>query len=327
MSTVLVTGGAGFIGSALVIRLVCDGVNVRLVDDFSRGHPRRLASVKGQFESINADVRDVEALTRAATGVDQVIHLAAINGTAFFYQYPERVLDVGVRGMLAVIDACRNARVRRLVVASSAEVYQTPAKVPTDESVSLSIPDVLNARYSYGGSKIASELIALNYGRTGFDNVTIFRPHNVYGPDMGWEHVLPQLVLKAHTAVSAHPRGPVSLPIEGDGRQTRAFVFIDDCVDGIVKLAEKGKHLNIYHIGSSEEVTIAELAKRVLQFFGREVQLVPLPEPLGATPRRCPDISKMRGLGYAPKVNLQNGLPRLAAWYVENAHLQPKTTA
>ncbi len=106
------------------------------------------------------------------------------------------MLEVGVKGMINVIDGCIKENVKELVLASSSEVYQTPEKVPTDETVALSIPDPLNPRYSYGGGKIISELMAINYGRKHFDKVVIFRPHNVYGPDMGWEHVIPQFVLR-----------------------------------------------------------------------------------------------------------------------------------
>ena len=140
--------------------------------------------------------------------------------------------------MLAVIDACRANDVGDLVYASSSEVYQTPPRVPTDEDVPLSIPDVRNPRYSYGGGKIASELIAMNHGRTGFDRVTIFRPHNVYGPDMGWEHVLPQFVLRAKELIAQHPDGVVPFPIQGDGSQTRAFIHIDDFTDGLIDVID-----------------------------------------------------------------------------------------
>ncbi len=156
------------------------------------------------------------------------------------------MLDVALRGMLAVVDGCRAAGVRDLVVASSSEAYQTPPVTPTDENVPLMVPDVRNPRYSYGGGKIVSELIAMNYGRDGFDRMVIFRPHNVYGPDMGWEHVLPQLTLRAFEAAKERPVGPVALTIQGDGSQTRAFVHIDDFTEGLVTVIDKGRHFEIY---------------------------------------------------------------------------------
>ena len=105
-------------------------------------------------------------------------------------------MEVGVKGMMNVIDGCIKENVKELVLASSSEVYQTAGKIPTGENVSLVIPDPLNPRYSYGAGKIISELLALNYGRKHFNRTIIFRPHNIYGPDMGWEHAIPQLILR-----------------------------------------------------------------------------------------------------------------------------------
>jgi UDP-glucose 4-epimerase len=183
---VLVTGGAGFIGSAVVRRLVEQGHRVRVLDNLSRGAARRLAGIEDQIEFMHGDIRDPARVALACEGVDEIHHLAAVNGTRFFYEQPELVLDVAVRGMLNVIDGARRHGVRRLALTSSSEVYQTPPNVPTAEDAPLTVPDVLNPRYSYGGGKIATELMAINYGRNGFDKVVIVRPHNVYGPDMGF---------------------------------------------------------------------------------------------------------------------------------------------
>ena len=152
--------------------------------------------------------------------MDEVHHLAFVNGTEFFYSQPELVLDVGVRGMVNVIDACRKNNVGTLVLASSSEVYQTPPKVPTAEDAPLSIPDPLNPRYSYGGGKLISELMAINYGRKFFERVLIFRPHNVYGPDMGWEHVIPQFALRLHRLAQAQKSGALRFEIQGTGEET-----------------------------------------------------------------------------------------------------------
>lgn len=290
-----------------------------MLDNNSRGAPGKLGDVLKSVEFVEADIRDTEAVKRAALDVDSIIHLAFINGTEFFYKKPELVLDVGVRGMLSVLDACRSNGIKELILASSSEVYQTPPKIPTDETVPLSIPNVLNPRYSYAGGKIISELLTVNYGRTGFDRVVIFRPHNVYGPDMGFEHVIPQFILKAIELIKETSSGPIKFPIQGDGSQTRAFIHIDDFTEGLMRVIEKGKHLNIYHIGNPEEITIKEVAQKIVKYFGREAEIIAGSRAEGGTQRRCPDISKLRTLGFSPKISFNKGLPSIIEWYTAHA--------
>jgi nucleoside-diphosphate-sugar epimerase len=315
---VLVTGGTGFLGSGLVRGLLRAGARVRSLDDDSRGARSRLDDVAPQIEIVLGDVRDPAAVARAVSGVDCVCHLAYLNGTEFFYTKPELVLEVGVKGMINVIDACIAHKVTDLVLASSSEVYQTPPAVPTDESVPLSVPDVLNPRYSYGGGKIISELLAINFGRKHFERVAIFRPHNAYGPNMGREHVIPQLTMRLAALAAAQQDGPIELPIQGTGDETRSFVFIDDMVDGMVRVVERGAHLGIYHLGTQEEITIRALATMIGRAMGREVVIKPGKVQEGGTPRRCPDIARAGTLGYAPKVPLAEGLRQTVAWYREN---------
>jgi nucleoside-diphosphate-sugar epimerase len=318
----LVTGGSGFIGAALVRSLVLRGDRVRVLDNLSRGNQRRLTDVADDVEIVHADIRDAAAVNRATEGIDSVVHAAFVNGTQFFYTTPQLVLDVGIRGMLSVLDACQAHGVAELFVASSSEVYQTPPRVPTDESAPFSIPDPLNPRYSYAAGKITTEMLAINYARTHFERMVIFRPHNVYGPDMGWEHVIPQFVLRM-SRLCKDSQGPIRFSIQGTGNETRAFVNIDDFTDGLVILLDQGRHREIYNIGTSEEVAISELARLTGAFFGREIEIVPGPPAEGSTPRRCPDIAKLSGLGYSPKIDLADGLPKTAQWYVENSHLAP----
>ena len=307
MSRILLTGGSGFIGSGLVKALVHAGHRVRVLDDNSRGSPRRLNDVAKDIEFIAGDIRDAGAVTKAVQGMDEVHHLAFINGTEFFYSQPDLVLDVGVRGMLNVVDACRQNNVGSLILASSSEVYQTPPTIPTDESAPLTIPDPLNPRYSYGGGKLISELIAINFGRKYFERVLIFRPHNIYGPDMGWEHVIPQLALRLDAAAKKQPSGTIRFEIQGSGQETRSFCFIDDLVAGVLVMREKGEHLGIYHVGTTEEVSIGDLARRVAAQAGRAIELVAGKPAPGGTARRCPDISKLGRLGYKPRVTLSDG--------------------
>lgn len=320
----LVTGGSGFIGSALTRRLVAEGHSVRVFDNNSRGSAHRLRDVKRDIEFVEADIRDLDAVTSATRDIDTVIHLAYVNGTEFFYSKPELVLDIAIRGMLNVIDACRSNGCGDLILASSSEVYQTPAIIPTDERTPLLIPDVTNPRYSYGGGKILCELMGMHYGVSSFDRVTIFRPHNVYGVDMGWEHVIPQLSVKTARLIKSNlGSGIKPLVIQGDGTQTRAFVHIDDFVDGVMLLLAEGRHREIYHIGNEEEVTISKVANLIASTLGYEAKLEYGQAKPGGTLRRCPDTSKMRDLGYAPKISFAEGIVDVANWYSAHEHLAP----
>ena len=313
MSRLAVTGAGGFIGAHLTRALLAEGHEVVAIDNYIRGQASRLANAQGAIERVTLDVRDKDALVESLRGVECVFHLAAVNGTENFYTQPQLVLDVGVRGALAVSEACIEAGVPDLVVASSAEVYQTPRVVPTDETIEMVIPDSLNPRYSYGGSKLISELIAFNYCRDKLRKVQVFRPHNIYGPDMGWKHVVPQLIEKI---VAAGDGGSITL--QGDGSETRAFCYVSDVVDGIVRMWRDGESMNVYHIGSMEEVAIRDLARITAEALGTRVDLIAGPAAAGATPRRCPDIGKMRAIGYAPAISLVQGIERTVAWYREN---------
>jgi nucleoside-diphosphate-sugar epimerase len=322
---VLVTGGSGFIGSALVKALLRAGEKVRVLDDNSRGRPRRLADIEKDIEFIAGDIRDAAAVEAAAKGMDEVHHLAFVNGTEFFYSAPELVLDVGVRGMINVIDACRKNGIGNLILASSSEVYQTPPHIPTAEDAPLIVPDVLNPRYSYGAGKLISEVMAVNFGRKYFERVLIFRPHNVYGPDMGFEHVIPQFALRVKKLGPQQPGSRLRFEIQGSGEETRSFCYIDDLVAGIMIMRDKGEHLGIYHIGTTEEVAIADLARRIADLADSEIEIVPGKLQAGGTPRRCPDISKLAKLGYKPRVPLNDGLEPTVDWYWRNADLAPKS--
>ena len=294
------------------------GWRVTWVDNLTRGALWRLDTVRDNIELCDVDVRDVALLTRASQGADVMFHLAAVNGTENFYNKPELVLDVGIRGALAAVEACQKAGVPDLVLASSAEVYQTPPSIPTDEAAPLMLPDSLNPRYSYGGSKIISELIAFNYGQDHFNKVQVFRPHNVYGPDMGHKHVVPQFIMRAFDNLK---HNEAQFPIQGTGMETRAFCYVDDIVRGVMCMYENGEHRQVYHIGNDQMVSMHDLAVKIGEKIGLYLSPVPSAAPAGETSTRCPSIEKMKHIGYQPQVDLDTGLQMTISWYKANGHL------
>lgn len=312
-----VTGGAGFIGAAVVHKLLLQGNKVTVFDNYSRGRAERLNLDHPNLTFHQGDIRNQDDIDSAISGCDSIIHLAYINGTEFFYQKPDLILDVGIRGMLAILDAGEKAGIRDFVLASSSEVYQDPGIYPTPEEVELSVPDVQNPRYSYGGGKIACELLLLNRPAKLYDRRCIFRPHNIFGPDMGTEHVIPQLIAKVVAAESLSKRwgrrGVVE--IQGDGSQQRSFMFIDDFVEAIAQILDHSKDKEVFHVGTKEELSIIDLLKLIQEQLGVKQDVVPGELPRGGVTRRCPDITKLQGLGFSPSYTVETALPKVLAWY------------
>jgi nucleoside-diphosphate-sugar epimerase len=306
---ILVTGGTGFIGSALVRALVERGELVRTFDNDSRGSSKNISDLKS-VEVVRGDIRERVEVQKACRGMDVVCHLAAINGTENFYNRPGLVLEVGVKGIVNVLDAVKEENVGELFVMSTSEVYQS-ARIPTDETAPLIVPDPKNPRYSYGASKIISEILALHTSSA--RRTCIVRPHNVYGPCMGFEHVIPQFIerLMAHSDQS----GIAAFPIQGTGDETRAFCFIDDFVKGFLCVLDRGESGEIYHIGIEEETSVHELAELIARLLGKTIRVTPTPLSQGSTPRRCPNIEKIRRLGFRPTTSLETGLNQTIPWY------------
>jgi nucleoside-diphosphate-sugar epimerase len=316
----LVTGGAGFIGSALAHRLVNDGHEVTVLDRLSRGKTDR---VPAGARIIAGDIRDPSVVTSAVGDADVIWHLAYVQGTQTFYADPKDVIDVALKGVMNVLFACEQEPGKDLILVSSSEVYQNPpaGMFPTDETVPLSVPDVTNPRYSYGGGKIASELAVLAYSQAGLLNrAIIVRPHNIYGPDMGYEHVIPEFAVRMMELLKAGGR---EFPIQGTGRETRSFCHISDCVDGLIIAGERGEDRGVYHLGNPyEEYAIWDLAWMVGDYFGLDVNIVPGALPKGSPTRRLPDIGRLAALGFDPSVTLEQGLKETLGWYFANADVK-----
>ena len=300
--TFLVTGGTGFIGSNLCNLLINKGYKVKIFDNNFRGSLKKISNIKKKVQFINGDIRNYKALSKALKNTDAVIHLAYVNGTKYFYSKPILVLDVAIKGIFNIIEGCVKHRVKELYIASSSEVYQTPNKVPTDENESLKIPNIFNPRYSYGGGKIISELISVHYGKKYFKKLIIFRPHNVYGANMGYEHVIPEFIKRFKSLKGK------SFKIQGTGNEIRSFIYIQDFLNAFNLILNRGKHLNVYNIGTSEKIKIKDLAYKLSKIIKKKIVLKKTSLAKGSTKIRVPNIKKIKKLGFKPKFDLEKGL-------------------
>ena len=300
--TFLVTGGTGFIGSNICKLLIKKKYRVKIFDNNLRGDLNNIKKIKKKIKFIKGDIRNIDALIRASRNTDAVIHLAYINGTKYFYTKPVLVLDVAVKGIINVIEACMKNGIKELYLASSSEVYQTPNKIPTDEHESLKIPNIFNPRYSYGGGKILTELMGIHYGKKYFKKMIIFRPHNVYGPNMGYEHVIPEFIKRFKSLKKK------KFKIQGTGNEIRSFIYIEDFIAAFNTILNRGKHLNIYNIGTNEKIKIKDLAHKLSKIFNKKIILKKTLLTKGSTKIRVPDIKKITSLGFKPRFNLSKGL-------------------
>lgn len=319
---ILITGGAGFVGLHLARFLL--GVEskamITLVDNFSRGKKDdELGDVlkNHRIKFIQADLTNAAVLEKLGGTFDYVYHLAAINGTKFFYEIPHEVLRVNTLSLLNVLEWFCKGPHGKLVFSSSSETYAGSvnlgiAKVPTPEDVPLSVVDLKNPRWSYGGSKIIGELFCLNYGRIYKKPISIVRFHNFYGPRMGFEHVIPEFCKRIVD-------GEDPFIIKG-GDQTRSFCYILDGVRGLhLAMAAQKADNEIINLGNDkEEIKIEALAKLLFEISGRKPKIKIEAEPKGSIARRCPDLKKARSLlGYEPQVLLREGLEKTWQWYRE----------
>ncbi len=304
----LITGGLGFIGRAITLSLLKKNNFVIIVDNNFKN--KKYAELKHKnLKIFKFDIRKKNNINKICKNIDSVIHLAFINGTNLFYEQPSLVLDVAIKGITNILEICEENSIPEFFLASSSEVYQNASYFPTDEKVPLSIPDPINPRYSYAAGKILSEIMLLNTDH--FKRAIIFRPHNIYGPNMGYHHVIPEVILKTLTSKK-------KIKIEGTGKHTRSFCFIDDFIEAFNILLRKGKNQNIYNIGTQNEIKIKNLVKEIIKFSKKKMIIKGSKEKLGSPSRRCPNISKIKKLGFNPKIDLNDGLKKTYEWYLRD---------
>lgn len=307
----LVTGGGGFIGQNIVNLLSKKNNSVIIIDNNFRNINQNLKKNKN-IKFYKRDIREKNKISKLFFNVDAVVHLAYINGTEFFYKYPVDVLEVAIKGLMNVLDLCVENKIKELYLASSSEVYHLAKTIPTKEdNVELKIPDVRNPRYSYACGKILTEVAGIHYGKKFFKKLIIFRPHNVYGPNMGNEHVIPQLINK----IKKNKYKKNTIKIQGSGNEIRTFIYIDDFISGFEKIISNGKHLNIYNIGTTERIKINNLTKLIAKIMLKKVVLKKGKLKKGGTPIRCPNINKIKSIGFKKKYNLLSGLKKTIEWY------------
>lgn len=313
--TVLVTGGTGFLGRALVEKLAIRN-NVIIFDNDSRGSIKKLKSLKNIF-FVNGNICDYNDLLKIKnTKISTIYHLAYINGTGTFYKKPIEILNVATMGIFNILKFAKLRNIKNLLLASSSEVYQTPNKIPTDTEERLIVPSVMNPRYSYGLGKIYSEFYSYHFSKKNNLNIKIFRPHNIFGPDMGNDHVIPQLLKKILTKNNLNQK-IIKIKIQGSGNETRSFCFVEDAVNQIIALDSKGKNFEIYNIGQTKEITIKILIKKFEKILKKKITIIPSKILMGSTKRRCPKMTKTYKLKKF-RDNFNHGLHETVKWYEQD---------
>jgi nucleoside-diphosphate-sugar epimerase len=311
MKKIIVTGAGGFIGRKIVFELSKNLKNsIIAIDNNERGQLKSIKKIKN-VKKVFLDIRNKNSIEKYFKNCDICFHLAAINGTKNFYLKPELVLDVGVKGTINVLEAAMKYNIKKFVYFSSSEAYQKPFKIPTKEDEGLKVPDVFNPRFSYGGSKIIGELLTINYLRKTNIKYFILRPHNVYGPNMGNDHVIPELIKKIK-------KKSKFLKIIGNGKDSRSFIYIDDAVNAILNVVNNGEYNKIYNIGSDDEYKVSDIVKLLSVILKKEINIIKGPKHEGSVTRRVPDCSNLKKLNHRNKVKFKDGLDKMVNFYFNN---------
>ena len=307
MSTFLVTGGAGFIGSNLVLALVARGHSVRVFDDLSSGYTHNLASVASQVTFQQGDIRDRAALERLMAGVDYVLHQAAIPSVVKSVEEPAVTHDVNINGTFNVLDVARLAGVKRVVFAGSSAVYGNSPVLPKVETMvpaPLS-PYALHKATGEAYGKLFSELY-------GFEVVTL-RYFNVFGPQQDPKSDYAAVIPKFITRMLAGQR----VTIFGDGTQTRDFCHIDNVVEAnLLACTSPGAAGHSFNIACGERISLTDLVDRLNLVLGTQLAPEFAAPRAGDIAHSMADIgAARRGLGFDPAVDVTEGLARTVAWY------------
>jgi len=303
---VLVTGGAGFVGSHLCERLLDAGHEVICLDNFFTGRRRNVAHLLDhhRFELERHDVQD-----RFTMEVDQIFHLACPASPVHYQRNPVRTIRTAVEGTMRVLDVARECHARMLI-ASTSEVYGDPAVHPQVESYWGNV-NPIGPRACYDEGKRCAEALAIAYNAQHSVDVRIARIFNTYGPRMHEDdgRVVSNFVCQALTGQP--------LTIYGDGTQTRSFCFVSDLVSGLIGLMEADHDTEPVNIGNPVEFTMLELAEMARKLAGSQSEIIFKPLPKDDPTRRRPDITRAQAVlsGWAPKVPLSEGLAETVAYF------------
>ncbi|HMM29377.1 MAG TPA: GDP-mannose 4,6-dehydratase [Aggregatilineaceae bacterium] len=318
MTHALITGGAGFIGSHLAERLLAAGDEVTIIDNLSTGRFENIAHLAGtpRFHYAIEDIRHAAVMDRLVSMCDVVYHLAAAVGVFAIVHSPIDTLEINVGGTEVVLQTARRYR-KKVLIASTSEVYGKGVKVPFSEDDDRILGPTTKSRWSYAASKELDEFLGLAYHKAVGLPVTIFRLFNTVGPRQvgNYGMVVPRFV---RWAMAGEP-----IQIYGDGQQTRCFANVHDVVEAIARLgASDAVAGEVFNIGSAEEVTIDELARRVIARTGSvsPVEYVPYEQAYEVgfedMRRRVPDTRKIRAaVGWAPTTPLDATIDQIIAHF------------
>jgi len=309
---ILITGGAGFIGYHLAKKLARSSENkITIADNLHRNlSDKELKElvVKPNVVFEKVDLTDLASMKPIWKHYDEVYHLAAIIGVEYCINHPSTVLHVNILSIMNVIKLIIENKCQKLVFTSTSETYAGGLEfgiieVPTSESVPLVISDIREPRFSYAGSKIVGEQLVM-FNAKGNYNYSTIRYHNIYGPRMGYAHVIPKIIKRLYL----NERPLVC------GNHTRAFCFVEDAVNQTIAVMKKGNN-EIFHIGNNDEIYIKDLVKKIIKIYGSKLKPKNISTEPGSVERRCPDISKVKSLGVYPKIDLNKGLKKTINWY------------